>query len=122
MIRTSVLSLACLTALLACDAPPPAPTTSSAGPAKASTRPRASAAVKPSAVASAQPAPLKVTAPKAYAATDAQALGTLPDGVGIAVGKPAPDFELPAADGKKLALKSVLAKGPALLVFYRGGW
>ncbi|MEU7254464.1 peroxiredoxin-like family protein [Streptomyces rimosus] len=35
---------------------------------------------------------------------------------------PAPDFTLPAADGRKVTLSSLLAEGPVVLTFYRGAW
>ena len=34
----------------------------------------------------------------------------------------APEFSLPDADGKAVALSGLLAKGPAIVVFYRGYW
>ncbi|MBL0211576.1 MAG: AhpC/TSA family protein [Holophagaceae bacterium] len=34
----------------------------------------------------------------------------------------APDFTLPGADGKPVALSALLAKGPVILAFYRGAW
>ncbi|WP_176059496.1 peroxiredoxin-like family protein [Paraburkholderia sp. BCC1876] len=40
----------------------------------------------------------------------------------LAVGQDAPDFELPGASGRAVSLAEVLQKGPAVLVFYRGGW
>jgi peroxiredoxin Q/BCP len=36
------------------------------------------------------------------------------------VGKPAPDFSLAAADGGTVTLKSLIANGPVVLVFYYG--
>jgi peroxiredoxin len=38
------------------------------------------------------------------------------------VGDPAPDFSLKNADGKTVALKDLLKKGPVVLTWYRGGW
>ena len=38
----------------------------------------------------------------------------------IAVGAEAPDFELPASDGKTYRLQDVLQRQLALLVFYPG--
>ncbi|WP_144142819.1 peroxiredoxin-like family protein [Paraburkholderia sp. BCC1884] len=43
------------------------------------------------------------------------------DGV-LAAGENAPAFELPSAWGRTVSLAEVLHKGPAVLVFYRGGW
>jgi peroxiredoxin len=34
----------------------------------------------------------------------------------------APDFELPAHDGRPWHLRTPLASGPVLVVFYRGDW
>ncbi len=59
---------------------------------------------------------------KEFTAVDTSKLGTLPDGIGIAVGQPAPDAELTDFDGKPTTLGSLYAEGPVLLVFYRGGW
>jgi peroxiredoxin len=38
------------------------------------------------------------------------------------VGEPAPDFELPNAQGGSLRLSKALKQGPVVLSFYRGGW
>ena len=41
---------------------------------------------------------------------------------GLAVGAPAPDFELPAADGRRVSLRALLGRGlPVLLVFSAPG-
>lgn len=37
-------------------------------------------------------------------------------------GDPAPRFRLPGASGKIVALEDLLAAGPVVLSFYRGGW
>ncbi len=55
------------------------------------------------------------------AATAALEASGLADG-SLAVGAVAPDFVLPDATGGKVALSSLLAKGPVVLAFYRGGW
>lgn len=34
----------------------------------------------------------------------------------------APDFQLPAHDGRVISLATELARGPVVLVFYRGHW
>ncbi len=39
-----------------------------------------------------------------------------------AKGDKAPDFELSDANGNTVALKELLAQGPVVLTFYRGGW
>jgi len=38
------------------------------------------------------------------------------------VGDKAPDFELPNAVGEKVKLSDLLAQGPVVLTWYRGGW
>lgn len=38
------------------------------------------------------------------------------------VGQPAPDFTLPSAGGRLVALAELLARGPLVLSFYRGRW
>ena len=38
------------------------------------------------------------------------------------VGQKAPDFTLPNAQGQDVRLASLLARGPAVLSFYRGRW
>ncbi len=40
----------------------------------------------------------------------------------LAVGADAPDFSLPDALGSKVTLSELLAEGPVVLSFYRGGW
>ncbi len=40
----------------------------------------------------------------------------------VKVGQPAPDFALPTAGGRSVALKEMLARGPVALTFYRGRW
>jgi peroxiredoxin len=54
---------------------------------------------------------------------DAEALGAS-DGFASApgVGASAPPFTLPDARGGDVALEELLAKGPVVLVFYRGAW
>jgi len=37
-------------------------------------------------------------------------------------GAKAPDFTLPNVQGEQIKLSDVLAKGPAVVTFYRGGW
>lgn len=49
-------------------------------------------------------------------------LGTTPEGVGVAVGEPAPDAEVRTYEGDEIQLSSLWADGAVLLVFYRGGW
>lgn len=40
----------------------------------------------------------------------------------IKVGEMAPDFDLPNASGEKVKLSDLLARGPVVLTWYRGGW
>ena len=37
-------------------------------------------------------------------------------------GSKAPDFTLPNARGQQVKFSDLLAKGPAVVTFYRGGW
>ncbi len=60
--------------------------------------------------------------PMALTATDAKTLGTLPVGVGVARGSHAPDATLEQVSGGTVKLSALYAKGPTLVVFYRGGW
>jgi peroxiredoxin len=40
----------------------------------------------------------------------------------LQVGARAPDFSLPDTHGKPVTLSGLLARGPAVVTFYRGGW
>jgi peroxiredoxin len=40
----------------------------------------------------------------------------------LKVGDRAPDFELPGATGKTVKLSELLARGPVVVTWYRGGW
>jgi hypothetical protein len=40
----------------------------------------------------------------------------------LKVGDQAPDFTLPNLRGEAVGLSDVLAKGPAVITFYRGSW
>lgn len=40
----------------------------------------------------------------------------------VQVGATAPEFSLPDTHGNSVALSSLLARGPVVLTFYRGGW
>lgn len=40
----------------------------------------------------------------------------------LGAGQQAPDFELPRADGIRIRLGALLASGPAVVTFFRGGW
>lgn len=59
---------------------------------------------------------------KEFSTTPASKLGTLPDGVGVPVGQPAPDALVHTAEGAQVRLSDLFKKGPTLVVFYRGGW
>jgi hypothetical protein len=39
-----------------------------------------------------------------------------------AVGQPAPSFELPDQDGTLVSSGALLARGPLVVSFFRGGW
>ncbi|OZC04371.1 peroxiredoxin-like family protein [Rubricoccus marinus] len=54
-------------------------------------------------------------------ATDAVRASGLADSA-LTVGDSAPTFSLPNASGETVALSDVLASGPVILTFYRGGW
>lgn len=60
--------------------------------------------------------------PKPTTPTAADKLGTLAAGTGLAVGEHVPDVQALDLDGKVVRLGDLVAKGPLLLVFYRGGW
>jgi peroxiredoxin len=53
---------------------------------------------------------------------EAQARAEAASAAHLTVGDHAPDFTLSDPDGKKHRLKDYLAKGPVLVLFYRGGW
>lgn len=59
---------------------------------------------------------------KDLATTSSGKLGTLAPDTGISVGQKVPDVHGRDLDGKDVALTTLYAKGPILLVFYRGGW
>ena len=54
--------------------------------------------------------------------TAAGALGILAPGTGVAVGQPAPDVHATDLEGNSVRLADFTARGPVLLIFYRGGW
>lgn len=55
-------------------------------------------------------------------APPADRVGVLAPNTGIPVGQKVPDVHARDLDGNDVALSSLYAKGPVLLVFYRGGW
>ncbi|HEY4245024.1 MAG TPA: peroxiredoxin family protein [Kofleriaceae bacterium] len=69
-----------------------------------------------------EPAAQHAPTPKPTTATPAAELGTLAPGTGLAVGEHVPDVQALDLDGKPTRLADLVAKGPLLLVFYRGGW
>lgn len=105
------------TATLACGgaaSPPEAPAAPTPSAPPASPEP-------PSATATAPPAPDKPrTAPLTRTPDDA--LGATRQGVGLAVGERAPDAALIDIEDRPFTLASAYARGPLLVVFYRGGW
>lgn len=107
--------------LVACESSPAPTGTASSSTANATSVAASSASAAPSSVARSSPE-LTVSKPKDVAATAESEVGTLPEGVGLAVGTEAPDFELPGIDGEKVRLHALLEKSKVLLVFYRGGW
>jgi peroxiredoxin len=73
----------------------------------------------------APPTPVRSGAPmlKEYAPTPQDRLGTLPPGMGVAVGQPAPDFTAADLNGSPASLSAIRQqRGAVLLAFYRGGW
>jgi hypothetical protein len=105
-----VISAVLLLPLLGCDAPPPEPSQASA---------TVSATASATAAVSTKPTKPKI---KATTSPPRDKLGTLPEGVGIAVGELAPAFKLKDQHGKEVTLESLLSYRDVLLVFYRGGW
>jgi hypothetical protein len=73
-------------------------------------------------VAAQSPPPPATPRVMPYTSPDASALGALPDGVGVPIGQLAPDASLHDASGAPVTLRDLYAKGPTLLIFYRGGW
>ena len=54
--------------------------------------------------------------------TTEEGLGTMPAGVGVAVGQPAPGGAVFDGGGNEVDLAALWSDRPVLLVFYRGGW
>lgn len=57
-----------------------------------------------------------------YTAKVEELRATFPKEQALAVGAMAPAFTLPDATGMRVSLADVLARGPAFVIFYRGGW
>lgn len=102
-------SAALVLRLLGCDEPAPEV-------------PAAPAATAPAPAAPVAPVAPTVPRTKQHEATPRDRVGTLPEGVGVAVGEAAPDARLTGLDGATVHLAELYAAGPALVVFYRGGW
>lgn len=62
------------------------------------------------------------TARKPYDHPPQAILGSLPEGIGVSPGQPAPDAGLRDSAGRAVRLRALVEQGPLLLVFYRGGW
>jgi peroxiredoxin len=77
---------------------------------------RVSASTTPAGATSAKPAVKEASAPP-----DAE-VGKLAPGTGVAVGQRAPDVGAKDIQGKDVRLGDLLARGPVLVAFYRGGW
>ena len=103
--------------LVACGEP--AATTPPVAPTTTATPVAAQPTATTTTMASATPA--APAAPEVTASPDG-AVGTLAPNTGIAVGKKIPDVHAIGLDGKDVALSALVAKGPVMLIFYRGGW
>lgn len=68
-----------------------------------------------------EPAPDLPTS-REHAITTAEAFGTLPEGVGVAVGSDAPNARLANLEGQAVELTDLYRRGATMVVFYRGGW
>jgi peroxiredoxin len=83
---------------------------------------RAGAAADAESPATAVSAPPAPPPQPMLAETPADRLGTAPAGFGPNVGDRAPDASLPDVTGKMQSLAEIFARGPTLVIFYRGGW
>jgi peroxiredoxin (alkyl hydroperoxide reductase subunit C) len=108
--------------LAGCEEPPASHDTApfSGGPLRGAAT--ATASATGSTTTTAMPATTTTSAeallPHAYVSDDK--LGTLPPGIGIAVGQRAPDFTAKDHTGKDVTLASLLATRDVLLLFHRG--
>ena len=100
------------------QAPQPAPSAA----VSVATAPAASSSATPAASRAAPAAAPKVGDVGMKEPEKPAAIGTLPDGIGVAVGKAAPSAKLKNYDDEDIELSSQWAKRRMLLVFYRGGW
>lgn len=64
--------------------------------------------------------PTEVRAVMERSVADLRASGIMDRIAGV--GQKAPGFSLPGADGREVRLDDLLARGPAVLSFYRGRW
>ena len=128
------LSLVLTVGLASCkqeSAPPAAPPSAAPAPGPAAERtaeqaaPVAAPEAAPAAAPAAPPkAPAKLTASpaKAFKPTKQADLGTRPEGVGLAKGDKVPAFQATTVEGRPFSNADLLAGGPVLVIFYRGGW
>ncbi len=91
-------------------------------PRRSATTVRAFAAGMVLLAACSRPAPGTPPSPHEYSPTPADRLGVLAPNTGIPVGQKIPDVHGRDLEGHDVPLASAHAKGPVLLVFYRGGW
>ncbi len=121
---TSALALLVTLAAAGCEQSTTQQSAPSTGPTTVPTVATASGTARPEPAATTATGAeaLRAPDPRAYDAPETSKLGTLPEGVGLAVGSTAPDFKLPDAHGKPRELSKLAADGTVLLVFYRGGW
>ncbi len=110
--RHNLPLLALLLSAAACSKPS---TDATAAATSVPAQPTASATGAASAAVAAPP--MKEIAPPA-----ADRVGVLAPNTGIPVGQRVPDVHARDLGGQDVALSSLYAKGPLLLVFYRGGW
>ncbi|MBK7399620.1 MAG: AhpC/TSA family protein [Myxococcales bacterium] len=87
-------------------------------PKEAQASPAASQAIGTASASAKGSAPMM----KEYTTTPPERLGTLAPGTGLAVGAKVPDVHASDLAGNDASLAALYAKGPILLVFYRGGW
>lgn len=115
-VRAALLPALCTSLWIgACErkTTPEADSEQTAAKAKSTTAPKTAAPATPK--ASVPPA-------KEFEPTPDDRLGTLPEGLGIAIGKPIPEVSAQDSNGRKVTLGELVEKGPILVTFYRGGW
>ncbi len=97
-------------------------TPSSRRPARCWSRSTVASSAAPSPPPPAPPAPSPAPTIRDVTAPSDDKVGVLAPNTGIPVGEKIPDVHATDLDGKDVSLSSLVAKGPVLLVFYRGGW